>query len=387
MMTLDRMGRGLQVRLSGVLKRVAAAHAERGGRLKVKTGTESSSKPTVYFLTPDYEVASGGIMVIYRHVDILNRAGIDAFVLHQRVGFRCNWFENQTRIRYVQNTLVLRGDLLVVPEISIASVQNLAPGTRYAIFNQNAHLTWKQGNQAARIAYEPSSDLVAVLTVSKHNAAMLQYGFPGADIVHMRLSIDPEVFYPSNGARPKRISYMPRRGNDDAVQVINLLRSRGALKEWEFVPLNGLSHFAVAEEFRQSRIFMAFTRQEGFGLPAAEAMACGCYVVGNHGFGGAEFFHPDFAAPVETGDIVGFANAVEQAVVNDDNESGWCQQRGAAAARYITATYSPPQEAQQVCATYLELLGGGKFKLTEAQNPRNEVLRCQIEVGIHGHQG
>lgn len=387
MVTLDRTRLGLRTSLSSVLKRVAAACAERKGRLKVKTSTAPSLKPTIYFLTPDYQVPSGGILVIYRHVDILNKAGINAVVLHQRAGFRCDWFENQTPICYVEDTVVLHGDLLVVSEISVSTIQSLEKGTRYAIFNQNTHLTWRQGEQAARVAYRASSDLAGVLTVSDHNAAMLQYGFPHLDVFHLRLSIDPDIFYPSVAPRPKRICYMPRRSSDDAVQVMSLLKNRDAFQGWEFVPLNGLAHAAIGEELRKSRIFMAFTRQEGFGLPAAEAMACGCYVVGNHGYGGTDFFREDFAAPVASGDILGFSQAVEQAVINDEREPGWCQRQGAEAARYIAATYSPTHESEQVCAIYCELMRGAAAKTADPQPPRSVALGLRLDAGVHGHQG
>ena len=59
---------------------------------------QQRSVPTVYFCLPDYDVPSGGFRVVYRHVDILNEAGIPAAVLHCRAGFRCTWFENQTRV-------------------------------------------------------------------------------------------------------------------------------------------------------------------------------------------------------------------------------------------------------------------------------------------------
>ena len=57
---------------------------------------------TVFYLCPDYDVASGGIRTLYRHVDLLNAAGVPAAILHTREGFRCTWFPNDTRIAYAE---------------------------------------------------------------------------------------------------------------------------------------------------------------------------------------------------------------------------------------------------------------------------------------------
>ena len=94
------------------------------------------------------------------------------------------------------------------------------------------------------------------------------------------------------------------------MKVLQLARGRGLLEGWEVIELNGMTQAEVAAQLRTTKIFLAFTYQEGFGLPPAEAMACGNYVIGYHGFGGRELFHDEFSAPVETGDIVGYAKAL-----------------------------------------------------------------------------
>ncbi len=42
----------------------------------------------------------------------------------------------------------------------------------------------------------------------------------------------------------------------------------------------------VVAALRTTKIHLAFTHQEGFGLTSAEAITCGNYVIGQHGFGG-----------------------------------------------------------------------------------------------------
>jgi len=323
--------------------------------MRVVASNTPSDNPTVYFLTPDYKTPSGGIRVIYRHVDILNDAGVNALVLHQKPDFRCNWFDNDTRISDISKVTVRLGDLLVVSELDVSVLKALPKGIRHVIFNQNSHLTWER-HRPGGTTYSASPDLVGVLSVSDHNLEMLRYAYPACKASRIRLSIEPEIFHFGTNERPRRIAYMPRRANSDAGQVLEVLRARGTLDDWEVVALKGLSHWQVAEELRRARIFLAFTQQEGFGLPAAEAMACGCYVIGNHGFGGREFFRPEFCAPVNHGDIISFAIAIEDALQMEKDHPGWCQERGNRASRYIHSAYSTAAERSDVLETYRKFL-------------------------------
>ncbi|WP_428425580.1 glycosyltransferase [Pararhizobium sp.] len=336
-------------------------------QLRLLLHDRPSAAPRILFLTPDYNVPSGGIRVIYRHVDILNDAGISAFVLHQRAGFRCTWFENTTSITNMGNAQINRSDLLVVPELDVDVLGRLSPGIKYAIFNQNSHLTWKRASSVELSRYMANDDLSGIVTVSSHNQEMLEYSFPNAAVQRVHLGIDPAIFFAGSGNRPRSIGYMPRRGREDARQVFEMLQARGCLRGWQVTALDGLSHGAVADRLRSTRIFLAFTNQEGFGLPAAEAMACGNYVIGNHGNGGREFFHNDFSCSIDHGDTLAFAKAVEQAIIADREDDDWCTQRGRAASEFILSKYTPEQEKTDVLTLYTKLLrNGGDSKKSAA---------------------
>ncbi|MET0439573.1 MAG: glycosyltransferase [Devosia sp.] len=315
-----------------------------------------NGEPEIYFLTPDYNSPSGGIRVIYRHVDILNASGIPAAVVHQKRGFRCDWFENSTRVLDVGRCRLGENDLLVLPETDGDLFNRLSPGARHAIFNQNAHLTWLRdpGSVSKHLVDNPS--LVGIVAVSQHNVDMLSYAFPALDIHRVHLGIDETLFYDDAAPRPQKITYMPRRGGDDLLQVLQLLKSRGALDGWEVVALDGLKHEEVASHLRTSRIFLAFTYQEGFGLPAAEAMACGNFVVGYHGHGGREFFRANFSAAVETGDVLEFARHVEAAILSDADDSASTRKQGRQAAEFIRANYRRDKEIEDVVRIYGALL-------------------------------
>jgi Glycosyl transferases group 1 len=321
----------------------------------LRTSAVQRHPPTVYFCSPDYNVPSGGIRVVYRHVDLLNEAGIPASVLHARTNFRCTWFENHTRVVGCRETLIGPEDLVVVGELAAKVVVGLPPGYRFAVFNQGPHLTWRVADELVQHC-ALSRDLAAMLTVSDHGARLLRHAFPEANVLRLHNSIDPDVFFGSDAARPRRIAYMPRRGRDEAHQVLGVLRSHGALEGWDVTALERLNERQVGDRLRSSMVFLSLAYQEGFGLPAAEAMASGAYVVGFHGFGGLEFFRPEFSSPVETGDVIAFARTLERVLKRERLEPGWCARRGAAAAAFIKAEYSPERERQDVVAAYASLV-------------------------------
>src|SRR4051794_9788999 len=97
----------------------SAVDRRRRARLVFRFLEKEAPAPTVYFLVPDYNIPAGGNRVIYRHVDILNGAGIKTFALHERRGFRFSWFENNTPVTNLAATKIARNDVLVVSELNV----------------------------------------------------------------------------------------------------------------------------------------------------------------------------------------------------------------------------------------------------------------------------
>jgi glycosyltransferase involved in cell wall biosynthesis len=335
-----------------------AGHRLRHPLPEISTVDVQDHTPTVYFCTPDINYPTGGIRVVYRHADLLNEAGIPASVVHARSNFRCTWFENRTQVMSSREARIGPHDLIVVSEVGASVLRRLPAGFRFIVFNQNSHLTWSFPEARAE-HYLRNPDLVALLTVSEHGREMLEYAAPGVPVRRVHNSIDPQVFSPGDARRPRRIAYMPRRGREEARQVFGLLRGRGALDGWEVTALEGLSEREVGEQLKSTSIFFNFTYLEGFGLPAAEAMACGAYVIGFHGFGGREFLSPEFSSPVEPGDVVAFAREFERVAAREAVEPGWCRQRGRAAATFIAQHYSPAREREDVIGIYRTLMKTG----------------------------
>lgn len=325
--------------------------------VRIPTVDQQVGPPTVYFLTPDFDTPSGGIRVIYQHVDGLNILGVRAAAMHQHPGFRCTWFDNSTVVTDARSATIGPEDVLVVPELCVDIVARMPAPPRHVVLNQSGHLTWQHDPQGIQEHMRRSSSLLGVIAASEFIERYTRYAFPHLPVQRVRNPIDPATFFSTDGPRPKILAYLPRRGRGDVEHVLRLLSARGALHGWRVEALEGLSQHALADRFRQARIVVSTPYQEGFGLPAAEAMACGAYVVGFDGYGGREFMRHPMAGVVPTGDVLALAELLEDALFQDEADGRWCAERGREAAQHMAATYSTEAFLGDLDTAYGALLG------------------------------
>ncbi len=109
----------------------------------------------------------------------------------------------------------------------------------------------------------------------------------------------------------------------------------------------------LARWYRRAQILVSPSLYEGFGLPAAEAMACGTPVVASDG--GAL---PEVVADRETGRIVpaGNARALADALGELLADPGRCVEMGAAGHRRVIDRFTWSQTAEGTEALYLDVL-------------------------------
>ena len=309
---------------------------------EIRYDADASVPGTVYYLSPDDNVPSGGIRMLYRHVDLLNATGRAAAILHAGRGFRADWFVNDTRVLSARDVVLGPADLLVVPEFYGPGLGTLPAECRKVVFNQNAYQTFDRIPFAASGAGAPYAgvrSLQALLTVSQDNAALLRHAFPDLAVHLARVVVDERVFHPGGRAPGRRLGYMPRRRAGEQAQLLHILRSRGCLEGWELVAIDGLTETQTAAALRGCAIFLSFSEREGFGLPPAEAMASGAYVVGFTGLAGREYFDARYCAPVAEADLLAFALAAEQALRRYDEDPAELTAAGRAAAGQILGRY------------------------------------------------
>ena len=127
--------------------------------------------------------------------------------------------------------------------------------------------------------------------------------------------------------KERRIALMPRRRREDLLGAVQLVRRSGRLDGWEIVLIDAMTQAQVAEELGRAAIFLFGAEREGLGLPGAEAMAAGCYVVGFTGDGAKEYLTPDCAGVVLDSDVVGMGDLTLEAMHAFDHDRPTLQAR------------------------------------------------------------
>jgi glycosyltransferase involved in cell wall biosynthesis len=317
------------------------------------------AETTIWYICPDATQPTGGVGVIYRHVDHLNDAGIRAMVVHDRPGFRYPWAASvktpttsRSEVSPIPST-----DVIVWPEVYGPAIGTWALNCRQVILNQNAFNTFIGYDffQPQGLPYLHHRT-IAVIAVSHHSRRWLEYAFPGLKVHHIPPAIDERIFTYS-AVKDSRICFMPRRGAETANQVLHILRQRGVLDTVDIVPIDRQPPSEVARIMQRSLVFLALSSQEGFGLPAAEAMACGCIVVGYDAAGGAEFMRPGLADVVPPGDVISFAAQVEEVLAQWRAEPHRLLAMGRRASRFVRRRYSLDREREDVLRFWKGILG------------------------------
>ena len=101
--------------------------------------------------------------------------------------------------------------------------------------------------------------------------ACIKLAFPevSAQIIEVRYSIAADLFYPAHN-KDNIITYMPRKLPHHSSNVVSFLRLQH-LDNWTIMPIDKMTESEVAATLRRSKIFLAFSELEGFGLPPVEA--------------------------------------------------------------------------------------------------------------------
>lgn len=242
----------------------------------------------ILYFCHDNPVPSGGVRVLYRHVEILNRFGFKAFVVHGRPGFRPLWFQSGAPRLYAGQSLGLGpGDWAVIPEDHPAAMEALKDAPCHkAVFCQNHYYVFEVlGPGQTWADYGVSEVLASSQAIEQFVARVF-----GLRPHLVPVAVDGGLFRPDEAARRVRVAYMPRKG------AANIRMARGVfgqaaphLAHIPWVALEGLNERQTARALAASGVFLATGRREGFGLPPVEAMSAGAIVVGFAGGGGREY--------------------------------------------------------------------------------------------------
>ena len=315
----------------------------------------------IFVCYPDSDEPIGGVKQIYRQVEILHQSGKSAWVLHKEEGFRATWFKSQAPVINLESYLTMQPnaqtDLIVLPEGWLTTMPNYLAGIPKVIFNQNAFYSFGLDGicipETIKLYKHP--DIVGVVTVSEDNRALLikGLGIP-PERCHVVLNgIDTTLFYMPK-KKAKNIIFLERKQADHARKVALMAQSREVFESYKFKELPQQNHVQIAMEMREALVFLSCGHPEGFGLPLAEALACGCLAVGYHGLGGRDFALP-YMKSVEFGDLLEFINTLENSLVSFEQnpQAGLLLREQAALA--IQAKYNLEAETKNCIKVWEEL--------------------------------
>ena len=335
-----------------------------------------------FALHPDLTRPIGGVKQVHRLAETLISLGRRATLIQDDPTFHPGWFESQVpavarKVLFAGANLDAAHDVVVMPETFLPLLPSYLPGIPKMIFNQNGSYTFNLGN--AERFLEPSKvlrlyrhpDVRAVLCVSEHDRQLLRAGIASVpDRVHRVVNaIETDRFRP-DGAKQRWIAFMPRKhAGRDAAIVSALLQSQCWFQGWRLMPIEGRPQTEVAEILQRSLVFLAFSQREGFGLPLAEAAACGCHLIGYTGLGGSEVFSlaasHGSAEVVRDGDWLGFIQSLERFQASLDRDTGGVAQNLLLSSKAIRTSYGP--EAMR--ASVSEALPRWEVQLDEPLRP------------------
>jgi len=237
-----------------------------------------------YLSWPATEIA-GGIKMVFRHVEVLREAGLDAVVATPG-GEPPQWFE--TTAPLVDFSKLEEGrEVLVFPENHHEMLKRFAPWrNRKVVFCQNPFMVIR-GLGGARDYAE--FGVGGILCAGRYVADYCQMRFPSLPLAIVPVCVDHERFR-FQGAKKLQIAYTPRKRSFEAAVIRDLCLARHP--EFHAIPwvkIDGVSESQVAAILNETAVYLALCRFEATGLTILEAMAAGCVVAGFTGQGARQF--------------------------------------------------------------------------------------------------
>ena len=340
---------------------------------------------TLQFVCPAPRQPAGGVEKIFQFVAALERAGVQAVVVHPN-GAKplAYWFEGAaTVVRADALDFDVDRDVLVVPERWAFDV-HLPHDAQVIVLNQGAYLTFgrlplpEPGTDLSSLIPGPfrHPGLLGVVCVSTDSERYLRFTFPELEVRRIHVGIDTTVFSPGDTWRDHALAYMPRRRSDEVGELLRILASRGRSADWRLRPLDGLDQRGVADALRAIPVFLNFPIREGFPLPPLEAMACGCLVIGYTGRGGDEYLLPDCSFPVPEGDSIEYARTVETVIDGYSKKDEHLAAISRAAIDLVSTEYTMDRQDRETVEVFAQLApapGGGAGASTTV--PMQSILR------------
>lgn len=217
---------------------------------------------------------------------------------------------------------------------------------------------------------------------SSADSVMEAFALPREHIRVIYDGVDPDIFHPLDGVerQPNSVLFVghtedKNKGFRYLVEALSLLRAKvpfhltvvqrpGSKEAARLVEEFGLQGRVTALEslnreelvraYSGAQVFVSPSLYEGFGLPAAEAQACGTPVIATSAGALREIVEDGVTGiTVPPGDAAALANAIEALLADPER----CRLAGEAGVRRIRERFSWRRTAEETFALYEEVLG------------------------------
>jgi len=231
---------------------------------------------------------SGGVKVIFQHCEFLNSVGFWARPLLLGES-KITWFESSVcplttqDIGYDLN----EEDIIVCPQV--IPYEGLKFKNAKKILFAQGWWVWKTAllpEDLKKTYFELGYD--GFITNTRYNADYLQKHGRGKVTATITMGIDQTKFtYKPELKEEGRILWLPRKNPADGKKIVTEVKKKAPSAK--FVKADNLTEEQIIAEYQKADIFLATGYPEGFSMPPAEAMLCGCAVVGFTGGAAREF--------------------------------------------------------------------------------------------------
>jgi glycosyltransferase involved in cell wall biosynthesis len=231
--------------------------------------------------------------MLYTHVAILRRRGVEAWIVHHRSPFRLEWLASDAPISYLDRPAATPGgdDVLVVPDVLAASdAARGFPGERIVfvqgVFTILAGLGGAPDYSA--LGYERAMAVLPNVreVVERHFGVQATVVPP---CITREFFVEPERLDAGSRARQILLTTAKVASPDRDVLTTLVARRVQARPGWSMLDLRGYSHGEVAHLMQTSAFLVNTNVGEAFNTTVPEAMAAGCVVLCYEAFGGRDF--------------------------------------------------------------------------------------------------
>lgn len=273
---------------------------------------------SIYYLAPDYDIPSWGNAILYAHVRLLNKNGINAKILHHKSPFRYSWFQSDVPICYLNDRefKIAKDDYLVVPEVNILDDEPQRLRCNKIVFVQGGFLILLKMQKAQDFSALGYDHVIVTMPnikkiVDTHFGAkahiipayIAPYFFANKEDLKKERSktvlLFPKDVYRQLGQLDYDIlkKILDRKFADNVKKLFGFIKNQDKSK-WHVVELKSKKHQEVASIMKESSFFVCVNTVEGFNVAVPEAMAAGCIPICYDAYGGTDYLENDVNAYV-----------------------------------------------------------------------------------------